>query len=118
MKLVVDERESDALRAYLAPFAESLAASVIAAVEVPRVARRTGRERYATSVLENVAWIGLDDVVIARASALDPATLRSLDAIHLATALSLGDAVDAFVAYDARLAEAARVNGLAVVSPA
>jgi len=47
-----------------------------------------------------------------------PAGLRSLDAIHLASALTLGDELDAFVTYDARQADAARAAGLTVESPA
>ena len=52
------------------------------------------------------------------AAVLPPVNLRSLDAIHLAFALALGDELDAFVTYDARLADAARANGLPVVAPA
>jgi predicted nucleic acid-binding protein len=59
------------------------------------------------------------DVAIARsAAALGPSALRTLDAIHLATAMALGPELDAFVTYDDRLAEAARAVGLPVVRPA
>ena len=59
------------------------------------------------------------DAVIARAAAgLGPAALRTLDAIHLATARGLGAGLDAFVTYDDRLADAARSLGLPVVRPA
>lgn len=52
------------------------------------------------------------------AATVGPSSLRTLDAIHLATALGLGAELDAFVTYDNRLAEAARSLGLPVVSPA
>ena len=51
------------------------------------------------------------------AGLLDPPTLRTLDAVHLAAALVLGDELDAIVTYDDRLAQAALANGIAVISP-
>ena len=56
--------------------------------------------------------------IAARAAALNPATLRTLDAIHLATALELRDELTAFVCYDDRLSAAARDLGMPVVAPA
>ena len=52
------------------------------------------------------------------AAALDPVALRSLDAVHLASAMSIGDDLDAMITYDVRLADAARAVGLIVVAPA
>ena len=60
----------------------------------------------------------LDDAIANVAAALRPPLLRTLDAIHLATALALLPELDAFVTYDDRLAEAARAIGLPVVRPA
>lgn len=51
------------------------------------------------------------------AGRLEPAVLRSLDAVHLAAALALGDDLETVVTYDSRLAEAAQSNGIAVTSP-
>lgn len=62
--------------------------------------------------------VPLDDKVLLAAAALEPATLRSLDAIHLATALSLGGDLGAMYVYDARLAAAARAAGIRVEAPA
>ena len=59
----------------------------------------------------------MDEQILAQAASLDPPGLRSLDAIHLATALSL-DGLDALVTYDRRLSDAATDAGLAVASPA
>jgi uncharacterized protein len=52
------------------------------------------------------------------AAKLEPPSLRTLDAVHLASALSLGDDLGAFVAYDRRLAEAAEAAGIEVLAPA
>jgi predicted nucleic acid-binding protein len=68
--------------------------------------------------LLDIALLPIDDEVLAPASAIEPPELRSLDALHLATALSIRDDLGAFVAYDQRLAEAAERHGLAVLQPA
>ena len=69
-------------------------------------------------LLDRVEVIGIDDVVVESAGRLADPLLRSLDAIHLATALLIRKDVDALLTYDERLAEAARAHGLAVASPA
>ena len=123
VKLAVEEDETVALRSYVAA-AEQLFTSRLAAVEVPRA---VGRKGGAGSQLASVAWtqlreqlavIELDAPIAAAAANAHPPTLRSLDAIHLASALSLGTELEAFVTYDARLADAARAAGLTVVAPA
>ncbi len=68
-------------------------------------------------MLAGLELVELDDRVIAAAAGLDPAELASLDAIHLASALSLGDDLGAFVCYDRRLAEAATAAGLPMLAP-
>ena len=60
----------------------------------------------------------VDDAVLDGAAAIDPAELRSLDAVHLATALGIGERLDGVVTYDARLREAADLAGLTVLMPA
>ncbi len=117
MKLVVDEPESDALRGFLGRD-RIVASTVVALVEVPRVARRYGGEGRALDVLRAVSPVELTEEVVRLAVAVDPPELRTLDALHLASALVVRSEIDAFVAYDARLVEAARANGLHVVSPA
>jgi len=69
-------------------------------------------------VLDAVTVLTLPTEVFEAAGRLDPELLRSLDAVHLASALMLGDDLDALVTYDERLALAARGNGVAVVAPA
>lgn len=118
-KLVVGEAESAALAAWLTPI-EPVASSRLAVVEVHRAARvaNPGAESAARTrgVLESCLLVDATADVVDTAARLASARLRSLDAIHLATALRLGP--DALVAYDARLAEAARARGLTVLAPA
>jgi predicted nucleic acid-binding protein len=70
-----------------------------------------------TPALENLSIIELDAAVAHRAGQLEPALLRSLDAVHLASALAVADELDALVTYDGRFADAARDVGLTVVAP-
>ena len=64
-----------------------------------------------------VALIAIDDRILDSAGILEPSVLRALDAIHLATALALGDDLDAVVTYDERMIEAARLVGLTTALP-
>lgn len=118
MKLVSGEPERDELRAELARWAVP-ASSALTTVEVTRACTRYGPvyEAAAGSLLRTVALVPIDDAVLRAAAALEPATLRTLDAIHLATALSLGADLGVLVAYDRRLLDAAGAQGLATVSP-
>ena len=68
-------------------------------------------------VLEAVYLLEITQAILDDATAADPPFLRSLDAIHLVTALSVGDAGIEVIAYDRRFADAARANGLSVVQP-
>lgn len=70
------------------------------------------------AALESVSVIELDGGIATQAAELLPATLRSLDAIHLASALAMGSELDGVVTYDMRFAEAARTHGLSVTAPA
>ncbi len=119
VKLIVPEPETKALRELLRSWPDR-ASSVIARIEVERVARRIGggTVRRARTVLSRMALVELDDQVVRAASAIQPTELRTLDAIHLATALSLGEDLGAMCAYDARLADAAAAAGAEVVAPA
>jgi len=68
-------------------------------------------------VLDSLTLTDVTTAIFEQAGRLDPTTLRSLDAIHLAAALDLGDDLDSLVTYDERLAEAARLNGILVTAP-
>jgi predicted nucleic acid-binding protein len=119
-KLVLPEPESGALADFLRDW-PARTASVIARVELRRAVRREVRPRdvssRAAAVLEDIALLPLDDETVERACALEPSALRTLDAIHLATALSIREALGGMVTYDRRLADAARRAGLTVWSP-
>jgi hypothetical protein len=120
VKLVVPERETDALLEALARWPDRVS-SALARVEIHRALWRAGAARAlrarADAVLAALVLVRLDDQVLSRASSFRDPALRALDAIHLATALSLGDDPDAFLTYDARLAVAARRQRLNVEHP-
>jgi predicted nucleic acid-binding protein len=118
VKLIVREAETDALRSYLGS-AGTLTSSILATVEVSRAVACVAPESKVVmaAVFETLAVVGFDARIAARAAALALAGLRTLDAIHLATALELADDVTAFVSYDDRLSVAAHELGLPVVAP-
>jgi uncharacterized protein len=118
VKLAAEERESGALVRFLNDRSATLVTSVVTPVEVRRAARCVGASEAGDRALRTVALIELTSEIRDRAVAIEPTSLRSLDAIQLATALALGDELESLVAYDKRLVEAARANGLDVVSPA
>ena len=119
VELVVPEPESQALRRYLTTRDERIA-SGLARVEVVRALRRAqGDERTlqrAERIRERVALLAVDEPVLRSAADLEPGGLRSLDAVHLATALSL-EGLEALVTYDLRLLDATAEAGLAVAMP-
>ena len=118
VKLVATENESAALEKALIAV-ENLASCNLARVEIIRAARQKGRAvvERARRLLANVELIQLDDELLDLAAELE-GPLRSLDAIHLAAALELGDELDAVVTYDSQMARAAESLGLRVVAPA
>jgi len=119
VKLVLPEPETEALVAALNPRA-TLVASAILEVEVLRAVRRAGgqgTEVAARAQLEGVRLLPLDAQVRERASELAPVTLRTLDAIHIATALDLGERLEGVYTYDTRMAAAATHVGLPVCAP-
>lgn len=73
--------------------------------------------RGAQTALATVALLPLSDSIVRTAAALEPPELRSLDAIHLATALSVAEQLGGVFTYDVRLAEAATAAGLTVLAP-
>lgn len=119
VKLVVAEAETDALRAWLVAAESDPVSSDLARTELVRAVRRAAPDRVvrARVVLDAVTLLEVSTAIFEEAGRLDPVIVRSLDAVHLAAALSLGDDLYAIVTYDDRLAEAARANGVAVVAP-
>lgn len=118
MKLPLREVESRALLEELAEW-DGYLSSALLAVEAIRACGRYGRayEVDARSFLEGVALLPLDSAVLDLAASLGPAQLRSLDALHLATALSARDELGVFFTYDQRLGAAAAERGLNVSQP-
>jgi len=119
VKTVVAERESAALRRFLRSHPLRLACA-LARTEVIRAVRHLGPKvtARARQVVQRIDLVRVDDALLDAAGALDPAILRSLDAIHLASALSVAAELEAVVTYDARMAAGAALLGLRVVAPA
>jgi predicted nucleic acid-binding protein len=119
VKLVFDEAESPALQQYLGDRAE-LSSSSLLRTELVRAAKRLDSRQVgrARRLLVEITIRDIDDEVLDRAGEVAPQTLRTLDAIHIATATLLGSDLDAIVTYDQRMIEAARLYGLPVASPA
>jgi uncharacterized protein len=121
VKLIRREPESDALADWLDARAPApWVASALIEVELVRALRRIDSAQLvgAPALIGRVARYDVDAVVRAAAAAYPDPTLRSLDAIHLATAQAIfGARLDAFVTYDQRLGDAARASGLTVAAP-
>ncbi len=119
-KLVIAEPESDALQAWFAQADRHPVSCDLARTELLRAVRRTNPTHVvrAREVLDSVTLIDVSTAMFEHAGLLDPTILRTLDAIHIAAALILGDDLEAIVTYDERLAHAATTNGIAVLTPA
>ncbi len=124
VKIVLEEENSAAARAYLTD--RELVSSELVLAEVPRAIRRAA-DRRADVSLESSLWRaeelidsmglrGVEEALLIGAGLLAEPTLRSLDAIHVVTALYLYP-IDAFVTYDKRQASVARLAGLKTVAP-
>lgn len=119
-KLVVTEAETDALRTYLLSQPAPPVASDLTRTELLRATRRSAALHTTTAraVLDTFTLLTVSTQLFEQAALLDPPELRTLDAIHLACALSLGDDLEYLISYDHRLADAAASLGLRVLSPA
>lgn len=117
VKLIVREPESARLSRYLR--GRTPVSSVLSRVEVQRAVRPLGRAVHerAEAALARIELVRINDRVTRRAGAIGPDDLRSLDAIHLATAELFGDSLAVIVTYDARLGDAARSLGMRVAEP-
>jgi len=118
VKLVVREHESDALAEFL-DGKPVLVSSALAKTEVLRALLPLGEEaqRRAETALEAIELIAISDDVLDAAGRLPPATLRSLDAIHLATAVLLGSDLQSLLTYDRRMRATATAMGMKAASP-
>lgn len=119
VKLVVAERESPALRAWLLEEERTPVTCDLARTELYRAVKRSAPDRavQARAVLDSLTVLRLDSSTFDSAGRLEPSTLRTLDALHLAAALTLGDDLETIVTYDEHQATAAKAHGVACTSP-
>lgn len=119
VKLVAEEVETGALSAFLSR-RRSVVSSALATTEVTRAVLALGEPfvRRAAEVLARLELVRVTDGILRDAGHLQPASLRSLDAIHLATASLFGESLGGLVTYDRRMSEAARTLGWDVHQPA
>ncbi len=120
VKLVFEEPESEALARWLAERSNvSKISSELSTIELLRVCRRRDKNTVtvARQLLAGIDLLSITSDIVEQAALIDPAMLRSLDAIHLASALSLSGDLTVFVAYDTRLSTAATDAGIKVATP-
>lgn len=120
LKLVHEEGESDALEQWLSVRGGApVVSSELARLEVIRACRRVDAEALpeARALLAGIDLIPITGSIIDEAADMSGITLRSLDAIHLASAVSIGAALAFFVTYDSRLDAAASAVGLSTDQP-
>ena len=119
VKVVVEEAESAPLRAMLAASKAQRVSSSLLRTESLQAVRHLGPSALliVREGLRRVGLISVDDRILDAAGVLEPGVLRTLDAIHLATALAIGDDLEAIVTYDERMIAAAGLLGLTTTSP-
>jgi predicted nucleic acid-binding protein len=120
VKLTHPEPKTSALRTWLATRFGVTVSSALAMLEVTRALRRSDPAALprVPDVLSRVMLVPIDQPILVSAAALADPMLRSLDAIHLGTALRLDAPSLVFVSYDKRLSAAASQEGLTVTAPA
>lgn len=119
VKLIVAEPESEALLSRLRSWPDRLSATLLR-TETARALRRSGNGHligHARRLFSAVTFIRIDEPLLDRAGDLEPTSMRTLDAIHLAAALSAGPDLGVLLTYDERLKDAALAQGLEVESP-
>jgi uncharacterized protein len=118
VKLAIQEPESKALRAYLRR-RRPLVSSTLARAEVARALTPLGdgAVRRGQDVLTRIDLIRVTDRILIVAGSIQPAELRTLDAIHLATVQQIENDLSRIVTYDERMAAGARVSGWSVIAP-
>ena len=117
LKLVVSEPESAAMREWMASSAPCWSSQLLR-TEAMRAARRVGVDTaMVNQALDVVSLVTPAPSTYFVAGSLEPPELRTLDALHLAAALELGDDLDGLVTYDTRMIHGAQTAGIAVVTP-
>jgi predicted nucleic acid-binding protein len=117
-RLLLGEPDAPAIVRALAPFDQHVSSRLLR-VELRRLGLRFDRLADADRLLSGVALLPLDDPALTAAETLPPASVATLDAIHLVAAVQLAAAgmLDALMTYDTRLADGAREHGLEVLAP-
>lgn len=115
---LLDEPDKPAIERALGAYETSMSSALLR-VELRRLGLRSKLLDQVSKLLAGVSLIPLDDEILASAEAITPATVATLDAIHLATAVSLSGVgkLDALMTYDKQLAAGAREHGITVLSP-
>ena len=118
VKLIAAEAESDDLLEYLRHRPTRISSAIV----IVELGRALGRRpdvdaTRAFRVLDRLVLVEADRRILERAAGLAPAALRSLDAIHVSTAIEVRDSLEVVVTYDDRMAAASRLVGLSVVAP-
>ncbi len=118
-KLVVAEAGSAAMASWAAAHEGQVVSGDLLRTELLRATRRGAPKQMqrARAVLDALTLMSVPATTFERAGDLGPEELRSLDALHLALALELGDELDGIVTYDERLAEGAALHGVEVIAP-
>ncbi len=119
VKLIVNEPKSQSFSTWLKNCKHDLFVSEIAHTEVARAIARVDAnlQGQLKNVLERFGTIRVSSQILTIAGVLTPTNLRTLDAIHLASCLILGDDLKGFVTYDSAQADAASHNGITVIAP-
>ena len=119
VKLVVEEPETAALRAWLTAEPRDIVSCDLARTELTRAVRRVIPEQLtaARRLLDSVILLKVEAPDFDHAGRLAPVSLRTLDAIHVAAALKLGDDLEGMVTYDKRLADACTSLGIEAAAP-
>ena len=118
-KLLVDEPETTALQAWLPAQPREAVSCDLARTELFRAMRRVAPQQFAAArrLLDSIVLLEVQTADFEHAGRLGSDSLRTLDAIHIAAALKLGDDLEGLVTYDNRQAEAALSLGIEVVAP-
>lgn len=115
-RVLLGEPGADGVLRALRDF-EGLVSSWLLRVELRRLALRHGVIDAAEALLQGVALPALDQAPLRLAETIEPRGVATLDAIHLATAVQMSDALDAVMTYDRELARGAELHGLPVLAP-
>jgi predicted nucleic acid-binding protein len=117
VKLVIRETGSDQLRGFIGD--QEMVTSQISRVELVRAVARSQPDSVeaALDLLGELTLVAVNRVIASRAAWVPPPALRSLDALHVASASVMRDSLDAFVTYDHRMIDAGRIAGLRIASP-